>query len=97
MSACGYGDADVTRVKALIRKEKVKYDLDAEALEDVVCLVFIENYLAEFAGKHDEGKVMDILRKTWGKMSAKAQAEALKLKLTKQMTDLVGRALGTSS
>jgi len=97
MSACGYGDADVTRVKALIRKEKVKYDLDAQALEDVVCLVFIENYLAEFAGKHDEGKVMDILRKTWGKMSAKAQAEALKLKLTKQMTDLVGRALGTSS
>lgn len=97
MSACGYGDAEIARVKALIRKEKLKYDADAQALEDVVCLVFLEDYLTEFAGKHDEAKVIDILRKTWGKMSAKAQAAALKLKLTKQMSGLIGRALGSSN
>jgi hypothetical protein len=97
MSACGYGDAEIARVKALIKKEKLKYDADAQALEDVVCLVFLEDYLGEFAGKHDEAKVIDILRKTWVKMSPKAQAAALKLKLTKQMSDVVSRALETSS
>ena len=95
MSACGYEEAEIARVKSLIRKEKLKYDPEAQSLEDVVCLVFLADYLSDFAKKHDESKVIDILRKTWVKMSAQAQAAALELKLPKDMRDLVERALRT--
>jgi hypothetical protein len=97
MSVCGYGEAEIARVQSLIRKEKLKYDAESQTLEDIVCLVFLEDYLADFAKKHDETKVVDILRKTWGKMSAKAQAAALELKLQQGMRDLVGRALRTQA
>jgi len=41
----GYDDATIARVRALIRKERMKSDPEAQALEDVVALVFLENYL----------------------------------------------------
>jgi hypothetical protein len=93
MLASGYGEAEIARVKALIRKEKLKYDSDAQTLEDVVCLVFLEDYLAEFSEKHDEAKVIDILRKTWGKMSAKAQATATGMRFPVATSRLISRAL----
>jgi hypothetical protein len=61
-------------VRALIRKEKMKSDPDAQALEDVVALVFLENYLEDFVATHadyDEAKFVDILQKTARKMSAR--------------------------
>jgi uncharacterized protein DUF4202 len=93
MSANGYDEAKTHRVKSLIRKDNLKYDAEVQTLEDVVCLVFLEDYLAEFVKKHDEVKVIDILRKTWGKMSPKAQTAALELKLPKDMSELISRAL----
>ena len=50
----GYGDDVVARVGSLLRKERLKADPDVQLLEDVICLVFIEHYLAGFAPKHDE-------------------------------------------
>lgn len=95
MSACGYEKVEIAHVKSLIRKDKLKYDPEAQTLEDVVCLVFLEDYLSDFAKKHDESKVIDILRKTWVKMSVQAQAAALELKLPKEMRGLLERALRT--
>lgn len=93
MSQCGFAEADIARVQSLIRKERLKYDAEAQVLEDVVCLVFLEDYLADFASKHAEAKVVDILRKTWSKMSSRAQAAAVKLGLPEAMGKLVRRAL----
>jgi hypothetical protein len=56
--------------------------------------VFLEHHLAEFAGEHDEGKVIEILRKTWSKMSERARAAALVLPLGARERALVDRALG---
>ena len=92
--AVGYEDKVITRVKQLLRKERLKMDPECQILEDVICIVFIEHYLEEFAAKHDEVKILDILRKTWRKMSPQGHAVALKLKLTKQLTTLITRALG---
>jgi hypothetical protein len=75
----GYDDATIDRVRALIRKEKMKSDPDAQALEDVVALVFLENYLEDFVATHadyDEAKFGDILQKTARKMSARGRAAA---------------------
>jgi hypothetical protein len=93
MGQCGYGSEIIARVQSLVRKERLKYDDEAQALEDVICLVFLEDYFVDFAAKHAEEKVIDILRKTWAKMSKEGQAAALKLVLPPAALELLTRAL----
>jgi Domain of unknown function (DUF4202) len=93
MKTAGYDAVMVERVGSLIRKERLKTDPEAQTLEDVACLVFLENYLADFAGKHDEAKVIDILRKTWRKMSKRGQDAALALDLAPAGKRVLDRAL----
>ncbi|MFO1388033.1 DUF4202 domain-containing protein [Cellvibrio sp.] len=89
----GYGDDKVQRVKDLLLKRSLKRDAEVQALEDVVCLVFLEFYLEDFASKHDEVKLIDIIQKTWNKMSDAGHAAALKLTFSNQMLSLVTKAL----
>ena len=79
----GYDEHTIQRVQSIVRKERIKRDAEAQLLEDVACLVFLENHFVEFAAKHsdDEGKLIDIVRKTWMKMSDQGHAAALTLKL----------------
>lgn len=93
MAAQGYDESIITRVKDLLLKRSLKRDEEVQALEDVVCLVFIEFYLEDFASKHDEEKLIDIIRKTWNKMSTKGHEAALKLPLSQAMLSLVTKAL----
>lgn len=76
----GYDDATIARVAALLKKESLKSDADAQTLEDVVALVFLESYLAGFVsthGEYDPAKFADILAKTAKKMSARGRAAAV--------------------
>ena len=93
MAAQGYDESIITRVKDLLLKRSLKRDEEVQTLEDVVCLVFIEFYLEDFASKHDEAKLIDIIRKTWNKMSATGHEAALKLPLSQAMLSLVTKAL----
>ncbi|MBR9998556.1 MAG: DUF4202 family protein, partial [Cyclobacteriaceae bacterium] len=52
---------------------------ESQLLEDVVCLVFLENYFNEFAHLHEEDKLIRIIRKIWEKMSEKGHLEAFEL------------------
>lgn len=97
MAEEGYDETMVARVKDLLLKRSLKRDEEVQTLEDVICLVFIEFYLEDFAGKHDENKLIDIIRKTWNKMSTKGQEAALKLPLRDEMLTLVGKALSTDN
>ena len=91
----GYDGEAVKRVQSLVKKERIKHDPEAQTLEDVTCLVFLEHELVPFAAKHPEDKVIDILRKTWPKMSAQGQQAALRLPLAEPLKQLVGKALET--
>jgi len=93
LAGAGYDAATVGRVQALVKKERIKHDPEAQALEDVTCLVFLEHEFAAFAPKHDEAKLVDILRKTWPKMSAQGQQAALGLELPGHLRALLGKAL----
>jgi hypothetical protein len=93
MAEQGYDESIIARVKDLLLKRSLKRDDEVQALEDVVCLVFIEFYLEDFASKHDEEKLIDIIRKTWNKMSTKGHEAALKLPLSSAMLALVTKAL----
>ncbi|MBV8420979.1 MAG: DUF4202 domain-containing protein [Hyphomicrobiales bacterium] len=81
MMAAGYDAGDVERVGALVRKERLKADPDAQMIEDVACVVFLEHYLGDFLAKTDEQKLAGILAKTWNKMSPRGREEARKLAL----------------
>ena len=93
LEQAGYDAPAIQRVQALVRKEKLKQDPEAQLLEDVSCLVFLENDFARFAKKHDEAKLLDILRKTWRKMSPRGQEAALALELPAPLRAVVAKAL----
>ncbi len=76
----GYDDDVISRVKQAIAKQKIRENPDTQLLEDITDLVFIEHYMQAFVDKHpeyDEDKWLDIVRKTWNKMSGDAQQFAL--------------------
>jgi hypothetical protein len=89
----GYDEAIVSRVQSLVRKERLKLDPESQLLEDVICLVFLENYFADFSRQHDEAKLIDIVRKTWKKMSSRGQQAALQLPLSIENKTIVEKAL----
>jgi hypothetical protein len=93
LQEAGYDEPTIARVRSLVRKENLKTDPEAQTLEDVICLVFLEHYFADFATKHDDEKIVGIVRKTWRKMSVRAQQQALKLPLDEGSLRLVARAL----
>lgn len=92
----GYGDATIERVRSLLRKMRLKHDAEAQCLEDVACLVFLENYFAGFAAQQDEAKMIGIVRKTWQKMSPRGRQMALALTLPPRARDLLEKALTTA-
>ena len=64
-----------------------------KALEDVACLVFLAHEFKDFAPGHAAEKVIEILRKTWRKMSERGRAAALALPLDPESQALVAAAL----
>jgi hypothetical protein len=92
MLGSGYDEMMVGKVGFLLLKKDLQHNTGTQLLEDVVCLVFIEFYLADFAKKHDSAKVVDILRKTIKKMSTSAQAKAMNIPLDENIIALVKQA-----
>ena len=89
----GFDDEFVDRVKKIILKKLIKKNEESQALEDVICLVFLDYYFDEFAAKHSDEKVIDILQKTWVKMSEKGHKTALQLPYSEKGLALVQQAI----
>ncbi|KAJ6787554.1 hypothetical protein PWT90_00637 [Aphanocladium album] len=85
------------RVAALIRKEKLDSDPEAQTLEDVACLVFLDDQFDDFEKRDDvdEEKMVNILKKTWGKMSPRGHEIALGMDLSDRAKTLIGKALSS--
>lgn len=98
MARAGYDEESLERVKKAVSKKSLKKNADTQLVEDVAGLVFIEHYMEEFADKHpeySEEKWIDIIRKTWRKMSAGAHEFALSgnLKLPETLVPLIQKAV----
>lgn len=89
----GYDDQFIDRVKKIILKKLIKKNEESQALEDVICLVFLDYYFDEFAAKHSDEKVIDILKKTWVKMSDKGHEAALEIPFSEKSLELVKQAI----
>jgi len=83
----------VERVSFLLQKKHLKRDEETQILEDVICLVFLEYYYENFRVKHTDEKVIDIVQKTWKKMSNKGHEAALKITYSSEGLSLIQNAL----
>ncbi len=77
MQQAGYDADDVDATGRMLRKQGIKRDDEVQALEDVICFVFLKWYFAPFAAKHSAEKIQSIVEKTARKMSAEGRARVL--------------------
>jgi len=93
LRSVGYDEALIESVRRINLKQGLHLDADVQTMEDALCLSFLEHELEEFAHKHDDAKLIDIIQKTWRKMSERGHARALELALPSRSAALVTRAL----
>ncbi|MDQ4139746.1 MAG: DUF4202 domain-containing protein [Bacteroidota bacterium] len=89
----GYDQETIDRVQFLVLKKQLKVDPEVQLLEDIVCLVFLENYFLDFAQSHEDEKVVEIIQKSWVKMTPRGQQLALNLDMPPKARSLVAQAL----
>lgn len=88
-----YDDEIIHRVQDLNLKKNFPDDAETRALEDALCLMFLEFQFADLAAKMDDEKTINALQKSWAKMTETARAEALKLNYDEREKFLLQRAL----
>ncbi len=93
MMEAGYEDNDIKAVQSIIRKEQLRTNPEVQLIEDALCLVFLEFQYEEFTTKHEEEKIITILRRTWVKMSLRGTDAALTLSFDKRGKELLEKAL----
>ena len=69
MREAGYPDEMMRDVRSLIVKRRPPGDVEAQALEDALCLIFFEIQYAPMRLKTPEDKLRDVSQKVWRKMS----------------------------
>ena len=92
----GVPSAEAADLATWVSKTALKTNPGTQALEDAACLVFLENEIQAFATQHAEyprEKFVDIIRKTWKKMSPRGQALAKTLSLPPGIATLVQEAV----
>jgi hypothetical protein len=89
----GYEEAVIERVRAINLKKNLKTDSDVQTMEDALCLVTLQYQIEGFSLKHDDEKMIGIIKKTWAKMSDRAKEEALKLSYSERVLSLIKNAI----
>ena len=93
----GISEGEAADAATWVSKTALKTNPGTQALEDAACLVFLENEISAFAAQHAEyprEKFVDIIRKTWKKISPRGQALAKTILLPPGINALVQEAIG---
>ncbi len=93
LASVGYDAATIDRVQGLNLKKELGKNPEMQVLEDALCLVFLQYQLTDLLQKADDEKVVNALRKSWGKMSEAGRAAALKLSFGERERAVLERAL----
>jgi len=94
LRGAGYDDAVIDAVRRIVTKQNLHSNPDTQTMEDALCLVFLEFEFEAFIAKYpDEDKAVEILQKTWKKMSERGHAAALGLAFSPRARKLVETAL----
>jgi len=92
LASVGYDAVTIERVQELVRKRGLGRDPEVQALEDALCLVFVETQLHDLAQRVEPEKMVGIVEKTTKKMSEPAIALALTLDIDPDERALLERA-----
>ena len=90
-----YDAETIEHVRTLLQKRNLRADTDVQTLEDAAALVFLVHHLDDFLKRDDIGeeKAIDIIRKTWKKMTKRGHEAASALTLSDESTALLEKAL----
>ena len=94
----GVDSAEAEEAATWVSKTGLKTNSGTQALEDAAVLVFLESEISAFAAQHagyPREKFVDILRKTWRKLSPRGQELAQTLTLPPPIAALVREATGS--
>jgi hypothetical protein len=89
----GVDPATVERVQALVKKERLKSDPEVQALEDALCLVFVETQFGVLTEQLGDDHMVEVVAKTLRKMTPGGREAALGLPLDGDAVRIVGLAL----
>ncbi len=89
----GYDEDTIALVRRINMKKGLGKEHDTQVMEDALCLSFLAHEFEEFMTKHSDEKLVDIIKKTWRKMSVTAKDEALQLRYSEHATTLIKAAL----
>lgn len=92
MAAAGYSAEDIAATQAMVRKDDLRGNPDAQTVEDLASLVFLKHYGLAFADGRTQEQLVDILVKTMRKMSAAGLAFAGQIGMPEAVAGLVGEA-----
>ena len=95
MAKEGYAEAEIEPVRQIILKKNFQTNADAQTVEDALCLVFLETQFEDLHQKMPDPKMIEIILKTWKKMSAKAKEAALTIEIPAHHKALLQQALET--
>ena len=93
LEEAGYERELIDAVRRINLKQGLHSNPDTQTMEDALCLAFLEFEFAEFCDKHPAEKVIEVVQKTWKKMSARGHELALTLPFSPASLELVKRAL----
>jgi hypothetical protein len=79
LTETGFEEDTIARVETLVRKVGLARDPEVQLFEDAICMVFLELDYSDLVSKHDDDKLIDILRRTWEKMSPRGREAAVAL------------------
>jgi hypothetical protein len=75
----GYDEQQIARVRQILLKQKIKVDADVQTMENALCLVFLEFQYEDFFPKHEQDKLVNILKRSLLKIDAHGHKFALSL------------------
>jgi Domain of unknown function (DUF4202) len=93
LEEAGYERPLIDEVRRINLKQNLRSNPDSQTMEDALCLSFLEFEFEEFCAKYPPDKVIEVVQKTWQKMSARGHEVALKLPLSPASLEVVTRAL----
>ncbi|TDH27357.1 DUF4202 domain-containing protein [Segetibacter sp. 3557_3] len=94
MQQAGYQKPEIEPVKHIILKEDLRYDREVQVMENALCLVFLQYQFADFLQKHEDDKIVHILKRTWKKMTTPGHEAAALLQFDERGQRLLHMALG---
>ncbi len=92
LTEAGYDADTIARVRRIVLKQNLK-DEEVAIMEDALCLSFLAHELEDFSARHNDEKLLGILRKTWRKMSPRGRELAASVPLSARVKALLERAL----